>query len=43
MRIAIIGQSLFGAEVLKALLDKGYTIAVVFTVPDRNGREDILG
>ena len=43
MKIAIIGQSAFGADVFKKLKDSGYQIVVVFTIPDKNGREDILG
>lgn len=42
MRIAIIGQSNFAADVLELLLEKGYTIVGVFTVPDKGSREDIL-
>lgn len=42
LRIAIIGQSNFAAEVLELYLDKGYEIVGVFTIPDKNGREDVL-
>lgn len=43
MRIAIFGQSAFGADVMKALYKKGHTIVVTYTIPDKNGREDIIG
>ncbi|PAA87335.1 hypothetical protein BOX15_Mlig002171g1, partial [Macrostomum lignano] len=42
MKIAIIGQSAFGAEVFKLLQSKGYDIVGVFTIPDKGGKEDIL-
>lgn len=42
LRIAIIGQSNFAAEVLELYLDKGYEIVGVFTITDKNGREDVL-
>ena len=42
LRLAIIGQSLFGAEVYKALRNAGHEVAGVFTVPDVNGRADPL-
>lgn len=42
MKIAVIGQSAFGADVFKALREKGHDVVVVFTVPDKNGREDLL-
>lgn len=42
-RIAIIGQSAFSANFLKALLEEGHEIAGVFTIPDdKNGREDVF-
>ena len=34
MRVAIIGQSNFGAEVYKSLKEKGHKIVGVFTIPD---------
>lgn len=43
MKIAVIGQSAFGVDVYKALRDDGHQIVVVFTIPDKNGREDLLG
>lgn len=42
MRIAIIGQSLFAANVYKRLRDDGHTVVAVYTVADKNGREDVL-
>ncbi|KAH7975530.1 hypothetical protein HPB52_003026 [Rhipicephalus sanguineus] len=42
MRIAIIGQSAFASEVLKLLQKNGHDIVGVFTVPDKDGREDAL-
>uniref|UniRef100_F1KT06 10-formyltetrahydrofolate dehydrogenase n=1 Tax=Ascaris suum TaxID=6253 RepID=F1KT06_ASCSU len=42
MKIAIIGQSAFGADVLNALRENGHQIVVVYTIPDKNGREDLL-
>ncbi|XP_059140890.1 cytosolic 10-formyltetrahydrofolate dehydrogenase-like [Physella acuta] len=42
MRIAIIGQSVFGAEVFKLLRKNGHEIVGVFTIPDVNGKPDPL-
>ncbi|ESP04553.1 hypothetical protein LOTGIDRAFT_237306 [Lottia gigantea] len=42
MKIAVIGQSLFGAEVYKLLQRNGHEIVGVFTVPDVNGKADPL-
>ncbi|KAF8372811.1 alh-3 [Pristionchus pacificus] len=42
MKIAIIGQSAFGVDVYKGLRKEGHEIVVVFTIPDKNGREDLL-
>lgn len=42
LRIAIIGQSNFAADVLELLLEKRYIIVGVFTIPDKCNREDIL-
>lgn len=42
MRVAIIGQSNFGAEVYKSLKDKGHKIVGVFTIPDVQGKADPL-
>ena len=43
MKIAIIGQSAFGSEVYRQLRLKGYEIVGVFTIPDVDGRPDLLG
>lgn len=43
MRIAVIGQSLFGQEVYKELRKEGHTIVGVFTIPDKDGKADPLG
>lgn len=42
LRIAIIGQSNFAADVLELLVDGGYDVVGVFTIPDKGNREDIL-
>ena len=42
LRIAIIGQSVFGQEVYKVLREQGRNIVGIFTVPDQNGRPDPL-
>ena len=42
LRIAIIGQSQFGAEVYNLLRHQGHTIVGVFTIPDK-GKPDPLG
>lgn len=42
MRIAVIGQSNFGAEVYKSLRGKGHEIVGVFTIPDVQGKADPL-
>lgn len=42
LKIAIIGQSNFAAEVLDLIADSGYVVAGVFTIPDKGNREDIL-
>ena len=34
MKVAIIGQSNFGAEVYKAVRRKGHEVVGVFTIPD---------
>jgi methionyl-tRNA formyltransferase len=38
MRIVINGQQAFGAEVLKALLERGEEIVAVYCAPDKEGR-----
>lgn len=42
LRIAIIGQSQFGADVYKLLRDQKHQIVAVFTIPDVKGRADQL-
>ena len=42
LRIAIIGQSVFGQEVYKLLRQQGRNVVGVFTIPDQNGRPDPL-
>lgn len=42
MKIAVIGQSLFGADVYRLLQKDGHKIVGVFTVPDSNGKPDPL-
>ncbi|KAM4581726.1 cytosolic 10-formyltetrahydrofolate dehydrogenase [Fundulus diaphanus] len=42
MKIAVIGQSLFGQEVYKELRKDGHTIVGVFTIPDKEGKADPL-
>lgn len=43
MKIAVIGQSVFGQEVYKELRKDGHTIVGVFTIPDKDGKADPLG
>lgn len=43
LKIAIIGQSTFAAEVYKLLRQDGHKITGVFTVADKSNREDPLG
>ncbi|KAM4721426.1 cytosolic 10-formyltetrahydrofolate dehydrogenase [Rhinophrynus dorsalis] len=43
MKIAVIGQSLFGGEVYKELLKAGHQVVGVFTIPDKDGKADPLG
>ena len=42
MRIALIGQAAFGADVLKGLLARGQQVAGVFCAPDRGAKPDPL-
>uniref|UniRef100_A0A671P5G5 10-formyltetrahydrofolate dehydrogenase n=1 Tax=Sinocyclocheilus anshuiensis TaxID=1608454 RepID=A0A671P5G5_9TELE len=42
MKIAVIGQSLFGQEVYKELKKDGHMIVGVFTIPDKDGKMDPL-
>ena len=43
MKVAIIGQSQFGAEVYKLLRAQEHKVVGVFTIPDVQGRADPLG
>ncbi|KAM6214189.1 cytosolic 10-formyltetrahydrofolate dehydrogenase isoform 2-T2 [Rhynchocyon petersi] len=43
MKIAVIGQSLFGQEVYRHLRKEGYEVVGVFTIPDKDGKADPLG
>ncbi|KAM4021993.1 cytosolic 10-formyltetrahydrofolate dehydrogenase isoform 1-T4 [Anomaloglossus baeobatrachus] len=44
MKIAVIGQSLFGKEVYKELVKEGHQVVGVFTIPDKaGGKPDPLG
>jgi methionyl-tRNA formyltransferase len=42
MRIVLIGQATFGADVLKGLLAKGRSVVGVFCPPDRGAKQDPL-
>ncbi|XP_006631068.2 cytosolic 10-formyltetrahydrofolate dehydrogenase [Lepisosteus oculatus] len=42
MKIAVIGQSLFGQEVYKELVKEGHQIVGVFTIPDKDGKANPL-
>ncbi|XP_050454491.1 cytosolic 10-formyltetrahydrofolate dehydrogenase isoform X2 [Cataglyphis hispanica] len=42
LKVAIIGQSPFAAEVYKLLRQNGHQITGVFTIPDKGNREDAL-
>ncbi len=42
MRVALIGQAAFGADVLKGLLAKGHQVVGVFCPPDRGEKTDPL-
>lgn len=42
LRIAIIGQSNFAADVLDLLIEGDYNVVGVFTIADKGNREDIL-
>jgi methionyl-tRNA formyltransferase len=42
MRVALIGQAAFGADVLKGLLAKGHQVVGVFCPPDRGAKLDPL-
>lgn len=43
LRLAIIGQSQFGAEVYRLLRLQQHKVVGVFTIPDVRGRPDPLG
>nr|XP_020139159.1 cytosolic 10-formyltetrahydrofolate dehydrogenase-like [Microcebus murinus] len=43
MKIAVIGQSLFGQEVYLQLRKDGHQVVGVFTIPDKDGKADPLG
>lgn len=43
LKVAIIGQSPFAAEVYKLLRQNGHQVTGVFTIPDKGNREDALG
>ena len=42
IRVAIIGQSNFGAEVYQRVKQKGHEVVGVFTIPDAQGKADVL-
>ncbi|XP_055593007.1 cytosolic 10-formyltetrahydrofolate dehydrogenase [Uranotaenia lowii] len=42
LKIAIIGQSNFAAEVLEILLERHHQVVGVFTIADKGAREDVL-
>ncbi|XP_031206182.1 mitochondrial 10-formyltetrahydrofolate dehydrogenase isoform X4 [Mastomys coucha] len=42
LKLALIGQSLFGQEVYNHLLKEGHRVVGVFTVPDKDGKADPL-
>ncbi|KAF2894176.1 hypothetical protein ILUMI_11999 [Ignelater luminosus] len=42
LRVALIGQSAFAADVFHRLRQHGHTIVGIFTIPDKGNREDPL-
>ncbi|XP_068827582.1 mitochondrial 10-formyltetrahydrofolate dehydrogenase [Capricornis sumatraensis] len=42
LKVALIGQSLFGQEVYSHLCKEGHRVVGVFTVPDKDGKADPL-
>ena len=40
LKIAVIGQSVFAKDVYNLIRKNGHTVVGVFTIPDKNGRED---
>ncbi|XP_003783334.1 mitochondrial 10-formyltetrahydrofolate dehydrogenase [Otolemur garnettii] len=43
LKLALIGQSVFGQEVYSHLRKEGHRVVGVFTVPDKDGKADPLG
>uniref|UniRef100_A0A8C4YH09 Mitochondrial 10-formyltetrahydrofolate dehydrogenase n=1 Tax=Gopherus evgoodei TaxID=1825980 RepID=A0A8C4YH09_9SAUR len=43
LKLALIGQSVFGQEVYRHLQKEGHRVVGVFTIPDVNGKADPLG
>jgi methionyl-tRNA formyltransferase len=43
LKVAVIGQSTFAAEVYKLLRKDGHRVVGIFTIPDKGNREDPLG
>ena len=39
LKVTIIGQSVFAADVYQLIRKNGHTVVGVFTIPDKNGRE----
>lgn len=42
LKVAIIGQSPFATEVYRAVRKNGHVIVGIFTIPDKNGKEDAV-
>lgn len=42
MKIAIIGQSNFAADVLERILEDKHEVVGIFTIPDKGSKEDVL-
>nr|XP_033806706.1 mitochondrial 10-formyltetrahydrofolate dehydrogenase isoform X2 [Geotrypetes seraphini] len=42
LKLALIGQSLFGQEVYRSLRREGHKVVGVFTIPDKDGKADPL-
>ena len=40
LKVAILGQSQFAAEVFKRVVGNGHEVVGVFTVPDKGAMED---
>ena len=43
LKVAVIGQSQFGADVYQLLRNQQHQVVGVFTIPDVQGKPDILG